>query len=115
MSDQDKTRVGAGPQPAPSTVAANPGSGPHKAPEVIRQPSEPTVIGGMAQPPLRGRTMVGVAANQLGLNPHPVHRDPKPPAVIPDHTQPMGAGSTVAPPQAATQPQPSTPPPASTM
>ncbi|HEX7840153.1 MAG TPA: serine/threonine-protein kinase, partial [Kofleriaceae bacterium] len=60
--------------------------------------------------------MIGVAANQLGLNPLAVQRDPKPPAVIPDHTQPMGGGSPAAqaaapaPAPAGTQPQGSTPP-----
>ena len=103
MSDQDKTRVGAYPPP-PSTVAGNVGGGAQKPPEVVSRPSDPTTVlpQGMQQPPLRGRTMVGVAANQLGLNPNPATREPRPPSTMPEHTPPQGPTPAITPPQANT-------------
>jgi serine/threonine protein kinase len=75
---------------------------------VIRQPSEPTAVlpsgftSPIAQPQLKGRTMVGVAANQLGLNPRPVQHDTRPPNTVAGGTPPPGTTPAVVPPQAST-------------
>ncbi|HEX3758105.1 MAG TPA: protein kinase [Kofleriaceae bacterium] len=76
----------------------------------MSRPGDPTVVasgtGGMAQPPLKGRTIVGVAASQFGLA---GREQPKPPATtIAGGTPPPGAPA-VLPSHGAV------PPPASTM
>ena len=109
MSDQDKTRAGGGP-PGPPPAAGSIGGSAPKSPEVVSRPGDPTVVasgtGGMAQPPLKGRTIIGVAANQFGLNP----RDqPRPPTSTAAGTPPPGSTPAVL------QPQTVPPPVASTM
>ncbi len=108
MSDQDKTRAGGGP-PGPPPAAGSNGGGAPKSPEVVSRPGDQTVVasgtGGMAQPPLKGRTIVGVAASQFGLTPR---EQPRPPTSTAAGTPPPGSTpavlqlQTVAPPAAST-------------
>ncbi|HEX3480331.1 MAG TPA: protein kinase [Kofleriaceae bacterium] len=59
----------------------------------------------MAQPPLKGRTIIGVAANQFGLTP----RDqPRPPTTTAAGTPPPGSTPAVLQPQTVPPPQAST-------
>ncbi len=60
----------------------------------------------MAQPPLKGRTIIGVAANQFGLAPR---EQPRPPTTTAAGTPPPGSTPAVL------QPQGTSPPAASTM
>ena len=110
MSDQDKTRVGAGVQPGATAGSAGAGTPPGEA----RLPSDPTVLAsGLAAPGPR-RTMVGVAANRSALDGVVLGgagappRDPRPPTTLPGGTPHPGA-TTVAPPQAHTVRQHATP------
>jgi eukaryotic-like serine/threonine-protein kinase len=108
MSDQEKTRVGNGSHPSPSSVTANMAAGAANPPDgpVTRQPQESTVVipSGLAPvaAPQNRRTIVGAAGVGVpgGRVPEATAPpyDPAPPGTLPGGTPLPGSTPPFAPP-----------------